>query len=307
MISVVIPLYNKESFIAEAIQSVLQQTFTQWELLIVNDASTDNSVAFAKQSKDSRIRIIHIEKSGVSVARNVGIANASFSWIALLDADDWWDSTFLEEMARGIKEYPNQQLFASGRTHVFPAFSKRYNNIFLPKEGHTAIVNYFEVLQSYLPLINSSNAVIERSLFAEVGLFKEHQKLHEDHDLWIRLCLGREVVFVNKNLSFYRNTEANSASKLPYEANDFCIFLHTLLEQKGKFSNPERKYFKKYCNRFVLLTYIKNYARYTTKEDNEVYLLAKKLVTPSHRLILKFLHWLPFKGTYPMFKVFQLK
>jgi glycosyltransferase involved in cell wall biosynthesis len=307
MISVVIPSYNKEAFIAEAIQSVLDQTFDRWELIVVDDASTDCSVSLINNFKDSRIRLIQIEKSGVSIARNIGIEASQYHWIALLDADDWWAPTFLEEMIECINIYPEQKLFASGRTHVFRDYSKRYVNHLLPAEGKVATVNFFEVLVKYLPLINSSNAVIEKSVLQEGGLFRRGQKLHEDHDLWMRLCLDKEVVFLNKNLSFYRNTEPNSASKLPYEPSDFCLFMKTLVESKKRLKDPNRKYFLVYCNRFVLLTYIKNYARYTAFEDNEVFALAEGLVSKSSRRVLKFLRWLPFKNTYPVFKLFHVR
>ena len=95
MISVVIPLYNKESFITETIQSVLNQTFADFELILINDGSTDKSEAVVKTFNDHRIRYKSIANSGVSVARNTGIELAKFTWIAFLDADDWWAPSFL--------------------------------------------------------------------------------------------------------------------------------------------------------------------------------------------------------------------
>jgi len=90
MISVVIPLYNKESFITETIQSVLNQTFADFELILINDGSTDKSEPVVKTFNDHRIRYKSIANSGVSVARNTGIELAKFTWIAFLDADDYW-------------------------------------------------------------------------------------------------------------------------------------------------------------------------------------------------------------------------
>jgi len=305
MISVVIPLYNKETFIAETIQSVLDQSFTQFELIIVNDGSTDYSVSVVKQFQDSRIQLIEIEKSGVSKARNTGIRSSIYQWIAFLDADDWWDSKFLEEMVAAIATYKEHKLFASGRTHVFKNETIYYTNPYLPEEGTVGTVNFFKVISRHLPLINSSNAVISKSLIEQVGFFREAQKMHEDHDLWMRLSIGEDVVFINKNLSFYRNTETNSASKMYYEPNDFSTFLQTLIQTRKDLTKIEKIHFKKYANRFVTLTYIKNYSHYSRQEDKEVIRLAQMLVTGKYQLLLRSLHWFPYKKTYPIFKFFQ--
>ena len=92
MISVVIPLYNKEKQIKRTLQSVLTQTFQDFEIVIVNDGSTDNSTIEVEKIKDSRIRLIHQENAGVSAARNKGIEEAKYELIAFLDADDEWKS-----------------------------------------------------------------------------------------------------------------------------------------------------------------------------------------------------------------------
>ncbi|MCH7785011.1 MAG: glycosyltransferase family 2 protein, partial [Bacteroidetes bacterium] len=119
MISVIIPLYNKDKFITKTIQSVLNQTFTDFELLIVNDGSTDNSLKIAQSFNDKRLKLISIENSGVSLARNTGIKAAKHNWIALLDADDWWAPTFLEEFIEAFKLFPNYNLFVVGRSRFF--------------------------------------------------------------------------------------------------------------------------------------------------------------------------------------------
>jgi len=307
MISVVIPLYNKQQFIAETIESVLAQSFRDFELLVVNDGSTDGSLAIVESIQDDRIRLIDSKHSGVSAARNRGIEVSNHNWIAFLDADDWWDENFLAEMIASIHSYPENKLFASGRTHVFADSEKRYSNPFLPKEGTDGAVNFFKVISRHLPLINSSNVIISKSLIQQVGFFREAQKMHEDHDLWMRLSIGEEVVFKNKNLSFYRNTQSDSASKMYYEPNDFSTFLKTLIHTRERLTNSEKINFKKYANRFVTLTYIKNYAHYSALEDKEVINLAKRLVTGKYRLLLRCLYWIPYNKTYRIFKFFQIQ
>ncbi|WP_051957464.1 glycosyltransferase family 2 protein [Altibacter lentus] len=305
MISVVIPLYNKEAYIAEAITSVLRQSYTDFELIVVDDGSTDSSLEVASGVKDNRLKLIPIVHQGVSAARNTGIEAAGYNWIAFLDADDWWAPDFLKEMVTCIKAYPKHNLFASGRSHVFSDHVMRYNNPFLPKDGKVGILNYIEVISKYLPLINSSNAMISKSHLLSSGCFREEQKMHEDHDLWIRLSRGEDVVFSNKNLSFYRNSGSGGASKAYYHPSDFKLFLETLLTTKQHLSAKEKNHFITYCNRFVLLTYIKNYATYTGAQDREVYKVAKKLLTGWQRLLLWILFHFPYKRTYPFFKLFK--
>ncbi len=307
MISVVIPLYNKAPFVAKTIKSVLDQTFPNFELIVVNDGSTDSSETVLEQFRDSRLKVISIQRSGVSLARNTGIKAARHDWIAFLDADDWWEKTFLEEIWKCIQIYPNYKLFASGRSHVFVNSEIRYDNKILPEDGDVGTINFFQVISKYLPPINSSNSVIHKEYLYGSGLFNVRQHMHEDHDLWIRLSVGQEVVFVNKNLSYYRKTQTTSASKMNYAAEDFCSFIETLITIKDKISATEQLYFRTYCNRFVLLTYIKNYSNYSKAVDEKVANFARQILTGKHKLIFNILKMLPYKKTYPLFKSLQTK
>ena len=305
MISVVIPLYNKESLIKETIDSVLSQTFSNFEILIINDGSTDNSLQTVEAINDNRITIINQENAGVSVARNSGVKKAKYPWVAFLDADDWWSSTFLEEVTNAIHTYPNEQLFATGRSRVFTTETERYVNQFLPGNGELGIVNYFEVISKYLPPINSSNVVIKKNLFEKRGYFNNGQKKHEDHDMWLRLCINKSVVFINKPLSFYRKTETNTASSSYYEALDFSIYIDTLLAVNKTLNHEDRVFFRNYYNRFCLQTYIKNYRFYSKDEDRIVYAKLIQLVTGHNKTILKILKVFPYKNIYPLLKTLK--
>ncbi len=302
MISIVIPLYNKEKFIAQTLQSVLNQTYPTFEVVVVDDGSTDNSVKVVKSFHDKRIKLITIKNSGVSVARNTGIKNASHNWIAFLDADDWWGKTFLEEIVNAQKTHTDKKVFATGRTLLFKTKNSRYINPFLPQDGKTATVDYIKIISKYLPPVNSSNTVLHKSLFEQKGYFNPNQKKHEDHDLWLRLLYDVPVIFINKPLSFYRKTETNSASRQVYLASDFCTYINTLSTVYKKLDNPLKNYFSIYLNTFLLLTYIKNYQHYSKEEDNRVYLKILPLVTYKNKIILKTLKLLPFKNTYSILK-----
>src|ERR1022692_3824950 len=114
--SVVIPLYNKAAYISTAIESVLNQDYLEFELIIVNDGSTDRSLEIIRLINDSlkeQFRIINQSNSGVSTARNNGVKAANYNFIAFLDADDWWDKDFLKEMNVLIVNYNEAGIYAS--------------------------------------------------------------------------------------------------------------------------------------------------------------------------------------------------
>ena len=111
-ISVVIPLYNKEKSIASTLRTVLNQTFSDYEIVIVNDGSTDYSVAEAGKVQDDRIRLIHQQNAGVSAARNRGIEEAKGELIAFLDADDEWSPEYLFTQYHLYQKYPQCDVFA---------------------------------------------------------------------------------------------------------------------------------------------------------------------------------------------------
>ncbi len=111
MISVVIPLYNKEQIIEKCLQSVLSQDYDDFEVIIVNDGSTDRSVEIVKAIDDSRIRLIEQENGGPSKARNTGVKNAKGDWIVFLDADDEFLSGALKKFCNLIQNHPNVSMF----------------------------------------------------------------------------------------------------------------------------------------------------------------------------------------------------
>ena len=301
MISVVIPLYNKADFVKDSIDSVLQQTYSDFEIIVVNDGSTDTSEAIVKAIDDPRIQLISIDNSGVSVARNTGIEAASYDWVAFLDADEWWAPTFLEEITNAMSKFPTKKIFASGICTIFKDETNRYSHQMLPSDGEMGICNYFKIISKYLPPINSSNVIIAKALFKEKGFFRKDQKNHEDHDLWMRLCIAEPLVFVNKELSFYRKTESESASQGHYTATDFKTYLNTLLLVQAKLSSEELPYFTKYVNKFVLLIYIKYSSGYTKEERQQVSHLAKKLLNTRYRALLLTVNVAPF-NVYTLLK-----
>lgn len=270
MFSVVIPLYNKEKYILSSLHSVLNQTFKDFEVIIVNDGSTDNSVQVVEEIDDDRIKIIHQENQGVSAARNQGIEEAKYEWIAFLDADDTWEVSFLEEIAKTIENYPENSIFVGGQTEVFKSGSVRYSNEFIPTEGETGKVNFFEVISKYNSPIHSSNVVIRKQHLDVNELFPEGRKNYEDYDLWMRLCVNETVIYINKHLSSFIRDVAESASTGYFLANDLMLFMQTILNVEKQLSSEDKVFFQKFYNRFCINALLKNSAMYNNGERKKV-------------------------------------
>ncbi len=205
--SIVIPLFNKETIIIQTINSVLNQTYQNFELIVVNDGSTDNSLIVVKQIKDPRIRIIDKPNGGVSSARNRGIEEARFEYIAFLDGDDSWDPLFLEKMEKLINDFPLASFFSCKFSFVSNSKDKSIENGY-NKRGY--IENYFKEAFKY-PLINSSSVVVRRSCFNQIGGFNQEYSMGEDIDMWTRLALDFKLAYEPELLSYYRQDGPNRA------------------------------------------------------------------------------------------------
>ena len=185
--SVVIPLYNKENFIENTIQSLLNQTFSDFEVLVVNDCSTDTSEQLVARFDDPRINIIqHSVNKGLSASRNTGIKSANANYIAFLDADDLWKPSFLEKIDVLINQYPEASLFAT-KYEVLHKKNRIVTHDFKLKNftKHGIIKNFFEsnLNQSiYYP----SCLCVKKIVFEDVGYYNEEVNYSEDVDFNLR-------------------------------------------------------------------------------------------------------------------------
>lgn len=278
MFSVIIPLYNKELTISNTIQSVLDQTFQNFEIVIVNDGSTDNSVKEVEKFDDKRIRLIHQENQGVSAARNRGIEEANYEWIAFLDGDDIKHPESLMEMANQIEKYENINIFSTGYSIINPNSKDRYKNKFLPSEGDTDIIDYIDCIGAGEPPINSSNSAIRKSLLIHSSGFIKGQKNYEDHELWLRIYKENDIVFINKNLLEIKRDLPSTARSNIITAQDLKRYLQTIISTKNRLSGKKLIQFKKFYYLYCL--YIINRIRkHYNKEDlQQIVLLMKCLI-----------------------------
>lgn len=200
--SVIMPLYNKAAYVEKAIRSVLEQTYPHYELIVVNDGSKDNSAIIAEELlKDiPNARLINQENAGVAVARNNGVTQAKGDYICFLDADDWWDVSFLQEMQQFIKDYPEAGIWGTNYWYV----KKGKTRIAVPCE--TGYINYPKLYAetSVMPL-TSISVCIKKDIFNELGGFPKGIKLGEDFILWSKIALHHKVAFLNKAIAYYNN------------------------------------------------------------------------------------------------------
>ncbi len=205
--SVIIPLYNKAKYVAKAIGSVLAQTFTDYELVIMDDGSKDYSFEIAKTVIDGcgRCHIYRQKNAGVSMARNTGVALSQGEYLCFLDADDWWDPAFLEEMSKLIEKFPEAGIYGTNYTIVSEAKHKtRVSPIGVEQGFENGYINYCKVYAKTLAMPLWTGAVcMPRKVFDEMRGFPKGIKLGEDFLLWIRVALKYKVAFLNAPLAYY--------------------------------------------------------------------------------------------------------
>ena len=237
MFSIIIPLYNKAAYIEKAILSVLAQTYQEFELIVVDDGSVDDSFAqlsvisyqLSVEDPDSFKKVIIVDQmnQGVSVARNNGVKLAKYDYIAFLDADDTWEPTYLEEMKSLIDTYPEAGIYGSAY-YIVKNDRKRIAPIGVDSSFDSGIIDYCQVYAKTLcmPLWTGAT-ILKKSIFEEENGFKSTLKLGEDFDLWIRIAIKFPVAFLNKQLANY-NQDVDIANRAIgeklYQAEEHMLF-----------------------------------------------------------------------------------
>ena len=219
--SIIIPLYNKAPYVKKALESVFAQTYIDYEMIVVDDGSTDDSCAIAdkivreamgnglwaideetncQSPIANRLMLLKQQNQGVSAARNNGVAQAQGDYIAFLDADDWWEPTYLERMAQLIEDYPEAGLYACNYVYYKPG--KTHVALDIP----TGYINYPKAYyESGAMPVTSITAIMPRTVFDEMGGFPVGIKLGEDFLLWAKTAMHYPVAFLNEALAWYNN------------------------------------------------------------------------------------------------------
>jgi len=190
-ITVIIPSYNRAYSLSRALDSVFSQSILPSEVIVVDDGSSDKTCELIDQ-KYPQVRYIYQNQQGVSAARNVGIREATFDWIAFLDSDDEWLPHKLEQQCEQLKDSPG--LLVCHTEEIWIRNGERVNQM----KKHKKTGGW--IYQNCLPLcaMSPSSIMIHKRIFADVGLFKEDLPACEDYDLWLRICARYSVLYVEK-------------------------------------------------------------------------------------------------------------
>jgi len=226
VVSVIIPTLNRASILPRAIGSVLAQTFSQWELIIVDDGSTDTTdEVLALYKEDPRITIYrHTENQGTSVARNTGITHSSGRYIAFLDSDDVWEPTKLEKQVDVLERKDASVGLVYSGAKFIEADTKRVRIKHANAEGDIFLDEI-----AYNPIGSPSRVMIRRQCIEKVGVFDILFKSHEDWDLWIRIAKQYSCACIDEPLVQYVQ-QGDSVSVDP----DKVIHGYTKLWEKHK-------------------------------------------------------------------------
>lgn len=212
--SVVIPLYNKEKYIEATIRSVLGQSCQEFEVLVVDDGSTDGSLALAERFASDRVHIIRQENQGVSVARNTGIEHASGEFICFLDADDQWRPEYLATIDVLTEQYPESDMFVTAYAVNMGGGKVHYSTRLEPETG--CLPSYWLTLARGYDFVWTSATVIRRETLIRAGLFKPGEKIGQDLDMWARVArINPRVAYSNHIcVDYNRAAEQNARTRV---------------------------------------------------------------------------------------------
>ena len=256
-VSVVIPLYNKGPYIARALNSVLAQTFQDFEVIVVDDGSTDDGAEIVRGFKDLQIRLIQQKNQGVSAARNRGIEAARAEMVAFLDADDEWLPGFLETILRLRRKFPEAGLYGTAYEVRFPG--SIVQRVYIKDEGERLLSSYFGALVNFgSNTFNSSSFAAPKNVLIGVGSYPLGVKWNEDGTLWGKVALQYPVVYSPEICSVYHQYSANNSTGIPeYLENPFLQYLSTLPRDE-LVERDDAEYLKEYCDFCRLATISRN-------------------------------------------------
>lgn len=245
-ISVVVPTYNSKQTILETINSVLEQTFTDFELIVINDGSTDNTLELLENIKDTRLKIYSYDNGGLSAARNRGIVRSTGEFISFVDADDLWTKDKLELQFQALQNNPQ-----AGVAYSWTICMGNDGSSFHPGVSESFAGNVYPNLLVCNFIGSGSNVLIRKEAIESVGYFDETLKSCEDWDYWLRLAPKYDFVVVPQPQIIYRLSSGAMSSKLDVMQK----YQNLVLERAFKAAPLELQYLKNqglaYINLFM--------------------------------------------------------
>lgn len=233
LFSVIIPVHNRLHLVREAIDSVLGQSFKDFELIVIDDGSTDGTPVVADEY-GGRLKFVLQEHRGVSATRNTGILHSTAPWIAFLDSDDLWLPGKLERQERYIRENPGVRIHQTLERWIRKGRRVNPRRRHLKREGDI----FIDSLQ--LCLVSPSAVAISRECFDRYGVFDERLPACEDYDLWLRMTREERVGLVPEDFVVRRGGHPDQLSARYAGMDRFRVFsILALLERHGSFLRPE--------------------------------------------------------------------
>ncbi|MBI2258989.1 MAG: glycosyltransferase family 2 protein [Flavobacteriia bacterium] len=296
--SIIIPFYNAERYLHEALLSVQNQSFTDWECLLINDASTDNSeqIALSMVSSDERFKLDkNFQNKGVSSSRNLGLYKAKSKWICFLDADDIWKENKLEKDFEIIQHSDSQLVFIYSTTQLIHNSIDNKGNLYGAGNNGLTQNPFFSLLSGMH--IHLSTVVVRNELIKKKSVvFNEKMRFAEDTLFCYELLRFGSVFFNNQVLSYYRVDVVSSTSFIPKKEQimgSYIVFENLLLKVK---TSVEKKIVSLYLvkigfKKLIVLSLLKQRPHFSLYFSTLLKILKNKNVFLLHKvyaLILPF-------------------
>ena len=219
-VSVIVPAYNAMTYLSKTIDSVLEQTFTDFEVIIVYDGSSDDIEKWVDTITDNRVRLIHQINQGASIARNNGIAHAKGDYIAFLDSDDLWEPTKLEKQVNCLDNNPDTGLVYSWISSI-DANGNYRGKIYA---SHTEGSVWEKLIENNI-VRSCSAAIVRRECFEKLGVFDTSLKFAEDWEMWIRIASSYSFAVIKEPLVYYRHHSNNKSKNYIKKVDNFRIII----------------------------------------------------------------------------------
>lgn len=256
MFSVIMPVYNRADLVGDAIRSVLAQEYTDWEIVLVDDGSTDNLREVLEQFSDERIKVFHQKNGGVSVARNKAMSIAEGDYFCFLDADDKWYPNHLSVLKELIAKYPESGFFATCAQISVPNSQSVIisSDYFEGKDEDLYIENFFVAYNEdkRAKCFQMSTTCIPKSVIDRLGNFKEGCKMGEDLELSLRIAAYYPYVLTAKTTAFYNRAESVASKEGAFDPDWFFFESYKQILKDSEVSDEKKAELKKLMDWFEM-------------------------------------------------------
>ena len=263
--SIIIPLYNKEEHIVNTLQSVFDQNYDDYEIIIINDGSTDTSHQLVSNIENDKIRYFLTKNNGVSSARNYGIKKAIGKLVAFLDADDYWYPNHLEIISQLYNKFPKAGLYATSYTKKFnqkSIFLASFKNIIADSSSFIIVDDYFES-SSIDAIAFSSACAIPISVLTSMNGFDTTITHGEDTDLWVRIALQYQIAFATFVTASHNLNATNRSKDVDIMRKEFLNF--SKFEKEEKHNPSLKKYLD--ANRYSIALQYRTAGEYLSAKN----------------------------------------